>query len=195
MLQFSTHKILLMDYIKMDKDDLEKLRYPVGKFEIPETYTQELRNESIAAIRAMPEKIIEATKGLDDGQLSEPYREGGWCIRQMVHHLADSHMNSFIRFKLALTEDNPQIKAYDQDAWAKGIDATYPMDSSIKILEGVHDRLATVMENMSPEDYDRTLFHPEWDKNLTLDFMSALYGWHSVHHLTQIIELRKRKGW
>ncbi len=179
----------------MDQENLEALRYPIGKFIVPETYNSEIREQSLQAIAQMPEKLIAATAGLEESQLTTPYREGGWNIKQIVHHLADSHMNSFIRFKLALTEDNPRIKAYDQDAWAKGIDATYPINSSLGILTGVHERLATVLKHMSPEDYNRTLFHPEWERNLSLDFMSALYGWHSKHHLHQIEQLRQRQGW
>jgi len=179
----------------MDQNELEKLKYPVGKFAIPKEYTTETRAECIEALKAMPEKLIATTKGMNEEQLAQPYREDGWCTRQIVHHLADSHMNSFIRFKLALTEDTPRIKAYDQDAWAKGIDATYRIDSSLAILKGVHERLVNVMENMTPEDFDKNLFHPEWEKNLSLDFMTALYGWHSNHHLTQIIQLKERKGW
>jgi len=174
---------------------LQKLKYPVGKFIVPENYTDAIRQNNILSLKTLPARLSEVVNDLSDVQLDLPYRKDGWCSRQIIHHLADSHMNSFIRFKLAMTEDNPRIKAYSQDAWAKGTDAKLPIDASIKILEGVHQRLVNVMENMSTEDFQRTLFHPEWNKNLTLDFMGALYGWHSEHHLTQIIELKKRQGW
>lgn len=179
----------------MDKDTLEKLRYPIGKFIVPENYTTETRQESIAALKALPAQLAETTSNMSEEQLDVPYREGAWCSRQIVHHLADSHMNSFIRFKLALTEDNPKIKAYDQDSWAKGTDAKLPIKYSLDILSGVHARLVNVMENMSSEDFGKTLYHPEYDKNLSLDFMGALYGWHCKHHHTQIIELKERQGW
>lgn len=179
----------------MDKTTLEKLKYPVGNFSVPETYTSELRQANIDSLKMLPGKLAEVCAGMREEQLDLPYREEGWSSRQIVHHLADSHMNSFIRFKLALTEDNPRIKAYDQDSWAKGSDAQLPIKHSLDILSGVHARLVNVIEQMKPSDYSRTLFHPEWDKNLSLDFMGALYGWHSQHHLTQIIELKKRQNW
>lgn len=180
---------------QMTEQELHDLKYPVGKFTEPENYTDSSRASDLEAIRNLPTKLREAVEGLDDTMLDVPYRVGAWCTRQIVHHLADSHMNSFIRFKLALTEDNPTIKPYDQDAWAKGTDAKLPIEHSLAILDGVHARLANVMENMSAEDYSRTLHHPEWERDLPLDMMGALYGWHSVHHLTQITELRKRRGW
>lgn len=179
----------------MDNTALEKLRYPTGKFVVPEKYTDETRKASISALSSLPSQLAEVTAAMTDEQLDQPYREGAWCSRQIIHHLADSHMNSFIRFKLALTEDNPKIKAYDQDSWAKGIDHKLPIKYSLDILSGVHARLVNLMENMSSEDFGKTLYHPEYDKNLSLDFMGALYGWHSKHHLTQIVELKERQGW
>lgn len=179
----------------MNPQEVELLKYPVGKFVVPESYSDASRVKNLQAIKDLPAKLRAATSDLSNDQLDVPYRVGGWCTRQIVHHLADSHMNSFIRFKLAMTEDNPTIKPYDQDAWAKGPDASLPIEHSLAILDGVHARLAHVMENMSSEDYSRTLYHPEWEKDLPLDMMGALYGWHSVHHVSQITELRKRKGW
>ncbi len=179
----------------MENTELEKLKYPAGRFKAPEAYTTSKRAENIASLKSLPSELRAATQNLTDEQLDIPYREGGWTIRQIVHHLADSHMNSFIRFKLALTEDNPTIKAYDQDAWAAGEDATFSIESSLQILDGLHTRLVTVLQHMTPEDYSRTLFHPEMKKKLPLDFMAALYGWHSRHHLTQIIKMKERQSW
>lgn len=179
----------------MENTELEKLKYPAGRFEAPKEYSAALRAESIASIQRLPSELRSATQDLTDEQLDIPYREGGWTIRQIVHHLADSHMNSYVRFKLALTEDHPTIKGYDQDAWAAGKDATFSIDSSLQILDGLHIRLVAVLENMTNEDYKRTLFHPEMKKSLPLDFMSALYGWHSRHHLTQVIKMKERQGW
>ena len=179
----------------MDKLALEELKYPAGKFIVPDNYTSEIRETNIELLKSLPAQLEEVSKGMTELQLDLPYREAGWCSRQIIHHLADSHMNSFIRFKLAMTEDNPQIKAYEQDLWAQGSDAKLPIQYSLDILSGVHARLVNVMENMTAEDYNRTLFHPEHNKDLSLDFMAALYGWHSKHHLTQIVELKKRMGW
>jgi len=121
--------------------------------------------------------------------------EGGWTSRQIIHHLADSHMNSFIRFKLALNEDNPTIKPYNQDAWANNQDSKSPINSSLAILDGVHQRLVDVLTHMSEADYNRTLHHPEMSRELTLDFMAGLYAWHSKHHAMQIVQLKERQGW
>ena len=179
----------------MNQEELDNLRYPIGKFSVPDAYTPELRLQYTNSIKNLPAKLREATLGLNDEQLDLPYRDHGWTTRQITHHLADSHINSFMRFKLALTEINPTIKPYDQDAWIKGIDATMPIEVSLSILDGIHARLALLLETMTPEDYNRTLYHPEYQKSLPLDMMAALYGWHSEHHVGQIVALSERKGW
>lgn len=179
----------------MTEQALQKLKYPVGKFVVPEHFSTETRAKATAAIKQLPGKIRQATYGLTEQQLDLPYRDGGWSIRQITHHLADSHINSFVRFKLSLTEDNPTIKPYDQDLWASGTDAKLPISASLSILDGLHERLTNLLEKMSPVDYARTLYHPELEKELPLDYMASMYGWHSNHHLQQIINLKSRQGW
>lgn len=179
----------------MESIDLDQLRYPLGKFSAPDTYTSEIRATNINRITSLPQELRVATDNMSEAQLNLPYRIDGWSTRQIVHHLADSHMNSLIRFKLALTEDNPTIKPYDQDAWATVEDAKMPIDVSLAILDGVHARLSQVMDSMDESDFQKTLYHPEWKKNLSLDLMGSLYGWHGHHHLTQITELKKRNNW
>lgn len=181
--------------IKMKQDNLEKLKYPVGRLQVPKEITSIHIQQGKDQIKTLPNKLRIATSGLSDSQLDQPYREGGWSIRQITHHLADSHINSFTRFKLALTEDRPTIKSYDQDAWVAGSDAKMPIDASLQILDGVHARLSHVLENMSTEEYNRELHHPEMQKNLNLAFITVMYGWHSDHHLHQVKEMRARNGW
>lgn len=177
------------------EQDLQQLKYPTGKFSTPENYTPEFRSHCIAKFKELPGKVKQATFNLSDDQLDVPYREGGWSVRQIVHHLADSHMNSFARFKLTLTEDVPTIKPYEQDLWVAGPDGKLPIRHSLSILDGVHARLSHVLDHMSKEDFDRKLFHPEMKKELDLNSMMALYAWHGHHHLAQITELKKRKNW
>jgi len=179
----------------MNPETLEQLRYPTGKFKRPETYTPASRQECIHKLTILPGQLRQVIYNLTDKQLDLPYREDGWSSRQIVHHLADSHINSFTRFKLAMTEDNPTIKSYDQEAWASGSDAKLPLDASLSILDGVHVRLVHLLKNMSEADYNRTLAHPDWKNDLSLDMMAALYAWHGHHHMTQIIQLKERQGW
>lgn len=179
----------------MNEDTLEKLKYPVGRLQVPNNITSSDIERGQGQIKSLPSRLRTATNGLSDTQLDQPYREGGWSIRQITHHLADSHINSFTRFKLALTEDTPTIRPYDQDAWVRGSDAKMPIDASLQILDGVHTRLSHVLENMSTDEYTRLLHHPEMKKNLSLAFMTIMYGWHSDHHLHQILEMKNRNGW
>jgi len=186
---------IVLCYSPMDKDQLDKLRYPTGKFKLPEICDETFRKQCITALKELPDLIFETTKGLSEEQLDTPYRQDGWNSKQIVHHLADSHMNSFIRFKLALNEDNPTIKPYEEAEWAKGPDYQIPISSSLGIIEGVHRRLVALMEHMDAKDFERTLFHPEKSRELTLDFMAGLYAWHGRHHATQISQLKERKSW
>jgi len=181
----------------LDQDNIiEKLKYPVGKFKTPAEFSESNRHEAIEALRMLPLNLKAEIEELSEEQLDTPYRAGGWSVRQLMHHIADSHMNSFMRFKLALTEDNPTIKPYDQDGWVQMEESKIlnPM-ISIKILEGIHERLVYILKRMSEEEFGRTLYHPEMKKNLSLDAMLALYGWHSRHHLAHITALKKRKAW
>jgi uncharacterized damage-inducible protein DinB len=170
-------------------------RYPVGKYEEPAKVTPELRARAIQEIAATPEKLRAAVKGLDDAQLDTPYREGGWSVRQVVHHVADSHMNSYVRFRLALTETEPTIKPYEESAWAKLEDAAHaPIEVSLRLLEPLHERWARLLRSIKPEDFARRFRHPEHGAR-TIDWMLFLYEWHGKHHTAHITELRKQKGW
>ena len=172
----------------------EDLRFPIGKFDKSIEITAEIRQQLTQIIAELPEKINSATKSLSDAQLDTPYRPGGWTVRQTVHHIADSHLNSFIRFKLALTEDVPTIRPYFEDRWAELADSRMPIDVSIKIIEGIHARWTNLLESMSEKDFNKQLNHPDsgvW----TLERMLALYGWHSRHHTAHITNLLERNNW
>jgi DinB family protein len=174
---------------------MDELRYPVGRFHRPASLTPEQRRAAIADIAATPARLREAVHGLTDAQLDTPYRPDGWTVRQVVHHVPDSHMNAYTRFKLALTEDTPTIKPYDEAAWAKLEDArSTPIETSLSILDGVHDRLNRILNAMSSADFERTLNHPE-SGIMSLDQLLAMYQWHGKHHVAHIRNLRSRSGW
>ena len=168
------------------------LRYPIGKFD-PSSYSD--REANLKTIRALPQDLRTAVAGLSDQQLDTPYREGGWTLRQTVHHIADSHINSLCRFKLALTEDEtPTIVPYYEDRWAELADSKLAVDSSLAIVEGVHQRWATLVESMTEDDFEREFKHPETG-NWTLERVLGLYAWHSLHHTAHITRTRDRNGW
>jgi len=169
-------------------------RYPIGKFEMPTAVTPERRRQAIEEIASTPAKMRVAVKGLSDGQLDTPYREGGWTVRQVVHHVPDSHLNAYVRLKLALTEDKPTIKTYEEAAWAELADAKMPMEVSQTLLDSVHARWDRVWRAMKPEDFARKLVHPEHGER-TVDWLLFVYEWHGKHHTAHITELRKQKGW
>jgi len=176
--------------------DLETLRYPLGKFSAPPALAHGDIERWIHTLEVLPQQMRDAVKGLNDEQLDTQYRDGGWTIRQVVHHVPDSHMNAYFRFKLALTEDNPTIRPYLEDRWAQLPDSkSAPVDVSLDILEAVHKRWVMVLRNMSDADFKRTFYHPENKTTRTLEVVLALYDWHSKHHLAHITELKKRKGW
>ena len=153
------------------------------------------RNAKIAAIAALPDILAQSVKGLNDTQLDTPYRDGGWTVRQVVHHLADSHMNSFIRTKLALTEEVPTIKPYDQNAWVTLADVTgVDVGLSLALLEGLHARYASLFSSLRQEDFSRTFMHPE-NGPTTIERNLQIYAWHGKHHAAHITALRARKGW
>lgn len=171
-------------------------RYPIGKFEHEGPITAEKRAEWLEDIRALPARLSAAVAGLNEEQLDTPYREGGWTVRQVVHHVADSHMNSFTRFKLALTEDEPTIKPYEEHLWAELADSkTYPIGPSLALIEGLHDRWTALLESMSEEDYGRTFYHPGNKATSTLARALGMYSWHARHHTAHITSLRERMGW
>jgi uncharacterized damage-inducible protein DinB len=171
------------------------LRYPVGPFKLAVPYTDVQRAAMIQDIADLPAKLRAAVMGLSDQQLDTPYRDGGWTVRQTVHHVADSHLNSYIRFKLAATENNPTIKTYDEKVWAEFPDAKQePVEVSLKILDGLHHRWVVLLRSFKTEDWNRTMMHPERGQ-LDMTVNLALYSWHCKHHVAHIAELRKRKGW
>lgn len=174
----------------------EDLRYPVGKFNRPATaLTADERRELVNQIAATPARMREAVAGLNESQLDTPYRDGGWTVRQVVHHVPDSHMNAYTRVKLALTEEQPTIKPYDEAAWAKLNDVRdTPIETSLVLLETLHSRWDTILRAMTDADFERTLVHPDMGV-MTLDAVIAMYAWHGRHHVGHITSLRARSGW
>lgn len=173
----------------------EDLRYPIGEFDRNYKNSVGARQERIETIAELPKRVYEAVAGLDDAQLETPYRPGGWTVRQTIHHLADSHANSLIRFKLTLTEDEPPtIRPYYEDRWAELGDSRLPVDVSLKMLEALHTRWLVLLNSMSESDFQKKFIHPETGE-WTLDGALALYAWHSRHHTAHITSLRERRGW
>ena len=170
------------------------LRYPIGEFTMPASVTAGMRATAIAHIKDLPKNMRAAVHGLSASQLDTPYRPGGWTVRQVVHHVPDSHLNAYIRTKLALTEHNPTIKPYDQDAFAQLPDQKLPIDVSLSLVEAVHARWNAVLAALAPEQFARPLVHPEIG-DITVDYIVQLYGWHSRHHVAHITRLREREGW
>ena len=170
-------------------------RFPTGKFHAPAAYTDESRANAVTAIAALPANVRKAVAGLTDAQLDTPYRDGGWTVRQLVHHLADSHANAYIRMKFARTEDKPTVKAYDEAVWAELPDAkSGNVEWSLAILDGLHARWSMLLRSFSAADFARIWIHPEHGER-TLDWMVELYSWHCTHHTAHITELRKNKNW
>jgi hypothetical protein len=171
-------------------------RYPIGKFAPPpQPLSAEHRDRVVQSIAALPGALRTALEGMDESRLDTPYREGGWTVRQLVHHLADSHMNAYVRVRLALTEDGPAIKAYDEQAWARLPDSlAHPVTPSLAILDGVHERWAALMRSTPGERWTRGLEHSERG-TLTIDFLMALYAWHGEHHVAHVTTLRRARGW
>ena len=174
--------------------ELDDLRYPVGRFKPPADSGPGIRAAHIQNARLLPEQLRAAVSGLSDAQLDTPYREGGWTVRQVVHHLADSHANSFIRFKLALTEDWPTIKPYDEAAWARLADSNLPIDGSLAFIGVLHQRWVVLLESMTEEDFKKGFNHPENGRQ-NLAKALAIYEWHGRHHTAHITCLRARNGW
>ena len=170
-------------------------RYPIGKFDKNIIVTPELRKDFINTIESLPADLKKEVEPLNDEQLNTRYREGGWTVKQVVHHLADSHMNSYVRFKLALTEDNPTIKTYEEHLWAELKDSfETPVSVSLTLIESLHTRWTVLLRSLTGEDFGKTIQHPELG-NISLNWMLALYSWHCKHHLAHITELKKRMGW
>ena len=172
----------------------EDLSYPIGKFDKSFEFTPELKKQFVNEVAELPQKLKAAIENLNDEQLDTPYRPEGWTVRQTIHHIADSHLNSYIRFKLALTEDTPTIRPYYEDRWAELADSEMPIDVSMKIIDGLHSRWANLLNAMSDEDFQKLLNHPE-SGEWTLEKMLGLYDWHSRHHTAHITKLRERRNW
>ena len=179
----------------MTSVNLEKLRYPIGKFKKPDKINRDQINDWIMEIAKFPERLASLVQNLSPEELSFAYRPDGWIIRQVVHHCADSHMNAFIRFKLTLTEDTPTIKPYFEDRWAKLADTiNTPISESLKILEGLHIRWTTLLKSLNPDDWKREFVHPEQGRRITLEENAGIYAWHCNHHLAHVKQALRYKG-
>lgn len=183
-----------MKIILENKHLNEDLRYPIGEFDKNILITEAAKDEFIKTILNLHDDLSNAVSDLSEAQLETPYRQGGWTVKQTVHHIADSHINSFVRFKLALTEEAPTIRPYFEDRWAELPDSRMPIDVSMQIIKGIHLRWAKLLMEMSEADYQRKLLHPESGAWTLLQFL-ALYDWHSRHHTAHIMRLRARNGW
>ncbi|MDZ7637561.1 MAG: putative metal-dependent hydrolase [Bryobacterales bacterium] len=173
----------------------DELRYPVGRFGFDPSSAADQRNGWILDIARLPVDLEGALDSLSDEQLDTPYRPEGWTVRQLVHHIADSHLNAYARIRLALTEDAPLIKSYDEKRWAELPDSlSAPVGPSLQMIEGLHSRWATLLRMMEPEDFQRTLVHPESGPG-TIEKYTGLYAWHGIHHLAHIRNLKERQGW
>ena len=174
---------------------MEDMRFPVGKFHYDGPLTPEQQKSFLEAIAQTPAQLRAAVKGLSDSQLDTPYRPEGWTVRQVVHHVPDSHLNAYVRFKLALTEEDPTIKPYAEDRWAELADTkATPVEVSLTLTDSLHDRWVRLLRSLAPEQWKRTFRHPEMGP-MTLEKTLALYAWHGRHHVAHITELRKRMSW
>lgn len=177
-------------------DTLEQLRYPIGRYTTPESHNEADIKEWIGVLEALPGWMDLCIENLDEAQLHTPYRPGGWTVQQVIHHVADSHINMYIRMKFALTEDNPTIMPYDENQWALLPDVQdTPVNLSVTILHALHRRIVAVLKKLSPEQWERTYYHPEKQKQFPIWEMAALYAWHSRHHMEHVRQLRLRMGW
>ena len=170
-------------------------RYPIGHWPQPEVIDANMLAEALTTLGELPQNLRTAVDDLDDEQLATPYREGGWTVRQVVHHVADSHMNAYVRVRLALTEDAPTIRPYEEKAWAALHDAeTAPVEWSLVLIEALHARLLMLLRSLSPAQWQRTYVHPERGA-MRLDQVASMYAWHSRHHVAHITALRSANGW
>jgi len=177
-------------------DALEQVKYPIGRYEKPAGFNPELKKELLGILKALPSWMDASIENLDEAQLEVPYREGGWNIKQVVHHVADSHLNAYVRLRLALTEDNPTVKPYDENAWAMLPDVNVvPVNVSVTMLHAMHRRLVALLEQIPEADWQKTYYHPDHKRNFPVWEVVALYAWHSRHHTAHIQELRLRMGW
>jgi hypothetical protein len=170
------------------------LRYPIGRFEVVTALTPAQRAECISQVDAAPTLLRRAATGLDERQLDTPYRPGGWTVRQVVHHVPDSHLNAYCRLKWTLTEDQPAIKTYEEKRWAETPEMRGPIDMSLTLLEALHRRWVLLLRSLGPAEFARTFRHPDWGTP-SVDFILAQYAWHGRHHTAHISSLRERMGW
>lgn len=170
-------------------------RYPIGKFSAQDVYSKESLEKNIREIEAFPALLSKAIQGLNSTQLDTPYRDGGWTVRQVVHHVADSHMNAYVRMKWTLTEDSPLIKAYDEKAWAETPETKLDPAISLTFIESLHAKWTKLMRSLVASDLEKVFLHPETKKSTPLDRMIATYAWHGAHHLAHITTLKESKGW
>ncbi|MCW3091853.1 MAG: putative metal-dependent hydrolase [Ferruginibacter sp.] len=174
---------------------MEDVRYPIGKY-LPQAFSEQQLQEWLTDIKFLPQHLENAIINLDESQLNTPYRPDGWTVKQVVHHVADSHMNAYIRFKLGLTEDTPAIKPYDEAAWANLSDTqNLPVNISLTILHALHIRWVEVLKAITTEDWNRTVYHPEQKKEITLWHLLGMYSWHGRHHVAHVAALRERMNW
>lgn len=174
---------------------MEDLRYPIGKYE-PQPFSEKQLQEWLIDITFLPQHLENSILNLDESQLNTPYRPEGWTVKQLIHHVADSHMNAYIRFKLGLTEYNPIIKPYEEGEWAKLPDTqNLPVNISLTLLHALHTRWVAVLKGISVEQWERTVFHPEHKKEMTLWYLLGMYAWHGRHHTAHITALRERLKW
>jgi uncharacterized damage-inducible protein DinB len=175
---------------------MEELRYPIGKYQYKGWQTATERSGLILQLAEIPSLLRDAVANLTDEQLNTPYRPQGWSVRQVLHHVPDSHANAYIRIKLALTEDNPTIRPYAEDKWAQLPDTFLtPVEVSLAMLEVIHFRLVMILKQMSEKDFERTYYHPQNQQTTTLDYVLGMYVWHGKHHIAQITALRERMKW
>ncbi len=174
---------------------MEALRYPIGKYEQME-FSEKLLMEWIIDIKNLPQHLENSVLNLNAAQLNTSYRDGGWTLQQVVHHVADSHMNAYVRFKLALTENNPVIKPYDEAAWANLIDTqNVPINISITLLHALHVRWVEILQSLNAADWNKTVFHPEHQQEMSLWYLLGMYAWHGRHHTAHINSLKEKMGW
>ena len=173
----------------------EELQYPIGHY-VPQPFSHKQKEAWLLDLKFLPEELELAVQNLDAFQLNEPYRPGGWSVKQVVHHVADSHMNAYIRIKAGLTENNPTIKPYEEKEWAQLSDIdSVPINVSITLLHALHQRLLATIKDITEEQWERTVFHPASKREMSLWFLLGMYAWHGKHHVRHITTLRERKGW
>ena len=174
---------------------MDDLRYPIGPFRFAPPATSETRRADVTSIAEAPARLREAVAGLDERQLDTPYRPEGWTVRQVVHHVADSHINAYTRFRLAMTEDHPVVRPYDEKSWAQLEDArAAPIELSLALVDHLHDRWVRLLRSLRPDDFARTVIHPE-NGVMSIDHLLQSYAWHGKHHVAHITALRRRENW